>query len=79
MPLRHNVKEVELKNGAKGLIVDVPDASVFCYDFNFRAGNKYVKDPSIQQTAHLLEHLAFVFYSIVWRLGHFNAVKSESH
>lgn len=59
MPLRHNVKEVELKNGAKGLIVDVPDASVFCYDFNFRAGNKYVKDPSIQQTAHLLEHLAF--------------------
>ena len=59
MPLKHNIKKVELKNGAKGIIVDSPESSVFCYEINFRAGNRYVKSPEIQQTAHLLEHLAF--------------------
>ena len=59
MPLKHSVSEIELKNGAKGLIIDVPDSSVFNYDFSFRAGNGYVKNPKIHQTAHLLEHLAF--------------------
>lgn len=59
MPLKHKVKEVELKNGAMGLVIDVPDASVFSYDINFKAGNSFVKSPKIQQTAHILEHLAF--------------------
>lgn len=59
MPLKHSVEEVKLKNGSKGILVNVPDASVFCYEFNFRAGNNYVRDPSVQQTAHILEHMAF--------------------
>lgn len=59
MPLRHTITEVQLKNGARGLLVDVPDTTVVSYDFGFRAGNNYVKDPTIQQTAHILEHLAF--------------------
>ena len=59
MPLKHSVTEVELSNGAKGVIVNVPDATVFDYEFNFRAGNSFVKSPEIQQAAHILEHLAF--------------------
>ena len=59
MPLKHTVQEVELKNGAKGAIIHVPDASVFTYELNFRAGNSYVRSPKVQQTAHILEHLAF--------------------
>jgi predicted Zn-dependent peptidase len=59
MPLRHTISEVQLKNGARGLLVNVPDMTVVSYDFGFRAGNNYVKSPKIQQTAHILEHLAF--------------------
>lgn len=58
MPLRHTVEEVILKNGAKGLIINVPDSTVVSYDVSFRAGYDYT-DPTVQQTAHLLEHMAF--------------------
>lgn len=59
MPLRHTISEVQLRNGARGLLIHVPDTTVVSYDFGFRAGNNYVKNPNIQQTAHILEHLAF--------------------
>lgn len=59
MPLRHTIREVQLKNGARGLLVNVPDTTVMSYDFGFRAGNNYAMRPDIQQTAHILEHLAF--------------------
>lgn len=59
MPLRHDVEEVQLTNGARGLLVNVPDMTVMSYDFSFRAGNDYAKRPEIQQVAHILEHLAF--------------------
>lgn len=58
MPLPHTVSELEIENGAKGLLIDVPGASVLCYEFNFRAGNEFVRDEKIQQTAHILEHMA---------------------
>src|SRR6202012_1866600 len=47
------------KNGAKGLIIDVPGTTVVRYDIGFRAGNNYVKRQTISQVAHILEHLAF--------------------
>jgi zinc protease len=57
MPLRHIVEEITLDNGTKGLIIDVPDSTVVAYGFQFRAGYDYT-DSSIQQVAHILEHMA---------------------
>ena len=59
MPLAHTVREATLTTGAKGLIVSVPSSTVMSYTIHFRAGNDYVRDPSIHQTAHLMEHMAF--------------------
>lgn len=59
MPLRHDVREVTLPSGGKGVIVNVPDSTVMSYTIHFRAGNDYVKRPEIHQTAHLMEHMAF--------------------
>ncbi|MCL2444643.1 insulinase family protein [Candidatus Saccharibacteria bacterium] len=57
--MRHTVEEIRLKNGAKGLLIDIPDATVMSFHFNFRAGNRYVLDKSKYETAHIMEHLAF--------------------
>ncbi len=54
--MKHNVKEVKLKNGAKGLIVHIPDALVMTYDINFRAGEYLVKDNK-WEVPHLMEHV----------------------
>lgn len=59
MPLAHTVHEITLQNGARGILVDVPMTTAVSYEFHFRAGNDYARDPSVQQTAHILEHLAF--------------------
>jgi predicted Zn-dependent peptidase len=58
MPLPHTVHEIKLKNGARGVLIDVPNTTAVSYEFNFRAGNDYVKNKEIHQVAHLLEHLA---------------------
>jgi predicted Zn-dependent peptidase len=57
--MKHTVKEITLKNGARGLLIDVPGASVMSYQFHFRAGSRYVSDKSIYETAHIMEHMAF--------------------
>lgn len=57
--MKHTVEEVRLKNGARGLLVDVPDATVMSSQFHFRAGNRYVRDKEIYETAHVMEHMAF--------------------
>jgi len=57
--MKHIVQEVKLKNGARGLLIDVPGASVMSFQFQFRAGNRYVKNKDIYETAHVMEHLAF--------------------
>lgn len=59
MPLKHSVEEIQLKNGARGLLVDIPDATVVAYDVHFRAGNFYAPSEDVQQTAHILEHMVF--------------------
>lgn len=51
--------EVKLKNGARGLLIDVPGATVMSFQFQFRAGNRYVKHKDIYETAHIMEHMAF--------------------
>lgn len=55
----HKVEEVKLKCGAKGLLINVPDAPVFCMEIWFRAGDAYTESKDKQETAHIMEHLAF--------------------
>jgi predicted Zn-dependent peptidase len=54
--MRHTVIEIELKNGAKGLLVHIPSASVMTFDFNFRAG-EYLVNPKKWEVPHLMEHV----------------------
>ncbi len=54
--MKHTVTEVKLKNGAKGLLIHVPDASVMSFEFNFRAG-EYLVQPEKWETPHLMEHM----------------------
>lgn len=54
--MRHTVSEISLHNGAKGLLIHVPDASVMTFDFNFRAG-EYLVEPNKWEVPHLMEHV----------------------
>jgi hypothetical protein len=38
--MKHTVEEIRLKNGARGLLIDVPDATVMSFQVQFRAGNR---------------------------------------
>ena len=57
--MKHTVEEIRLKNGARGLLIDVPGATTMSMQFQFRAGNRYVKSKKIEQVAHIMEHMAF--------------------
>jgi predicted Zn-dependent peptidase len=57
--MHHTVEEVKLKNGAQGLLINVPGATVMSIQFHFRAGNRYAKHKDIEQVAHIMEHMAF--------------------
>jgi hypothetical protein len=53
--MHHTVEEIRLKNGARGLFIDVPDATVMSMQFHFRAGNRFARSNDIEQVAHLME------------------------
>lgn len=57
--MKHTVQEIRLKNGARGLLIDVPGATTMSMLFQFRAGDRYAKSKDIQQVAHIMEHMAF--------------------
>jgi predicted Zn-dependent peptidase len=54
--MKHTVTEIALKNGARGLLVHIPDASVMTFDINFRAG-EYLVTPDKWEVPHLMEHV----------------------
>ncbi len=54
--MKHTVNELKLKNGARGLLINIPDASVMTFDFNFRAG-EYLVEESKWEVPHLMEHV----------------------
>lgn len=56
--MNHSVEEITLKNGARGLVINVPEAPVMATQFHFRAGDRYAKDGK-EQAAHIMEHMAF--------------------
>jgi len=54
--VKHTVSELQLSNGAKGLLVHIPDASVMTFEINFRAG-EYLVEPEKWEAPHLMEHV----------------------
>jgi predicted Zn-dependent peptidase len=54
--MKHTVNEITLNNGAKGLLVNVPDASVFTLEISFRAGEYLVEDQK-WEAPHIMEHV----------------------
>ena len=57
--MKHAVEEITLKNGARGLLIDVPGASVMSTKIQFRAGMLYAKNKYVYEIPHVVEHLAF--------------------
>ena len=57
--MKHSVEEVKLKNGARGLFIDIPGASVMSTRIQFRAGMMYAKNKDVYEIPHVVEHLAF--------------------
>ena len=47
--MKHVATEIKLANGARGLLIDVPGATVMSFQFQFRAGNRYVKNKDIYE------------------------------
>lgn len=54
--MKHTLIELNLPNGAKGLLVHVPNASVMTFEFNFRAG-EYLVERKLWETPHIMEHM----------------------
>ncbi len=54
--MKHVVSELVLPNGSRGLLVDISEASVMTFMFDFRAG-EYLVPPGKWETPHLMEHL----------------------
>lgn len=57
--MRHYVEEVKLKNGARGLLINIPGASVMSTRVHFRGGLRYCKKTELYEIAHVVEHLSF--------------------
>ena len=57
--MKHSVEEITLKNGAKGLLIDIPGASVMATRVEFRAGMMYARNHYVYEIPHVVEHLAF--------------------
>ena len=70
--MRHTVSEIELKNGAKGLLVHIPDASVITFDINFRAG-EYLVESDKYEVPHLMEHVLLGANELIPRARDFQA------
>ena len=54
--MKHTVAQINLSNGAKGLLINIPDATVMSFELNFRAGD-YLVDREKWETPHLMEHV----------------------
>src|SRR3989338_6974516 len=54
--MRHNVSEVQLKSGARGVLIDIPGASVTVYELNFRAC-EFLVPYDKWEVPHLMEHV----------------------
>lgn len=55
--MKHTVTELQLKNGARGLFIDVPGATVTSYELNFRAGEYLISGKKKWEAPHIMEHV----------------------
>lgn len=70
--MKHVVSEVSLANGAKGLFIHVPNASVMTFEVNFRAG-EYLVEKRKWETPHLMEHMLLGANELIPRARSFQA------
>lgn len=70
--MKHTVTEIELPNGAKGLVIHIPNASVMTVDINFRAG-EYLVQPDKWEVPHLMEHVLLGANELIPRARDFQA------
>ena len=56
--MKHSVEEIELRNGAKGLLIDIPGATVMATRVEFRAGMLYAKRKDIYELPEVLRKLS---------------------
>ena len=54
--MKHTTSELVLDNGARGILVHVPEATVMSFQVNFRAG-EYLVDRDKWETPHIMEHM----------------------
>lgn len=54
--MKHVTSEIVLDNGARGLLVHVPEATVMTFQINFRAG-EYLVERNKWETPHIMEHM----------------------
>ncbi len=54
--MKHVTSELVLDNGARGLLVHVPEATIMSFQINFRAG-EYLVDREKWETPHTMEHM----------------------
>ncbi len=75
--MKHTLHEIELKNGAKGLLINVPDATVMTYEINFVAGD-FLCEPEKWETAHIMEHMALGANQAFRSSRKFNAIFEQN-
>src|SRR6476661_4026506 len=75
--MKHTVTEITLKNGARGLLVHVPGASVLTCDINFRAG-EYLVDPEKWEVPHLMEHVLLGANELIPKARDFQSVLEQN-
>lgn len=75
--MKHIVEEVTLKNGSKGLLVHVPDATVLDVYINFRAG-EYLVERDKWEAPHLMEHVLLGANDVYPRAREFQAIVEQN-
>jgi predicted Zn-dependent peptidase len=70
--MRHTVNEISLQNGAQGLLVHIPNASVMTFDISFRAG-EYLVEPDKWEVPHLMEHIVLGANELIPKARDFQA------
>lgn len=54
--MKHSVTDITLSNGARGLLIDIPHASVMSFYVSFRAG-EYLVPYEKWEAPHIMEHM----------------------
>lgn len=70
--MQHSVTELTLSNGAKGLLIHIPTATVMYSEFSFRAG-EYLVDRKKWETPHIMEHMVLGANELVPKARQFQA------